>query len=428
MLNEQQELAVAAMTAHCLQPLAKGQAPFFVLKGQAGTGKTFCMRSLVERVKKRLVFTAPTNKAVKVLRESITSQDYKPDCCTIYSLLGLQMLPNGEVKELKQREDTVDLSEVDVIVVDEASMVNEVLLRHIEAAAEAHPKIRWIMMGDKWQLPPVGEAWSRVWAVPWGGAELTKIMRQDNQILALSAHVRELIEKPMAALKIKSNNDGQEGVWCASSDNFVKWLEERPEEFLGGQSKAIAWRNLRVDYFNRIVRARLFSESDVYPWQEGDRITMLGPIQDVTRELENGSHPIVATTDEEGVVERADQAQHPLYPEFLCWRVLFRSDFNTRATLWILHPSMQAKHAQRVARLAAEAKANSRLWGAFWEFKDAFHPVRHAYAITAHRAQGSTYEKAYVNWRDIMLNQNRSEAYRCLYVAVTRPKKELYLG
>ena len=77
---------------------------------------------------------------------------------------------------------------------------------------------------------------------------------------------------------------------------------------------------------------------------------------------------------------------------------------------------------------SAEARVAPRKWGAFWEFKDAFHKLRHSYAITAHRSQGSTYNAAFVNWQDILLNRNKPEAMRCLYVACSRPKKELYLG
>jgi ATP-dependent exoDNAse (exonuclease V) alpha subunit len=68
------------------------------------------------------------------------------------------------------------------------------------------------------------------------------------------------------------------------------------------------------------------------------------------------------------------------------------------------------------------------LWKKFWAFKESFHSARHAYAITAHRAQGSTYQIAFVDYRDILLNRNRQEAARCLYVATSRPKKELYLA
>jgi hypothetical protein len=211
--------------------------------------------------------------------------------------------------------------------------------------------------------------------------------------------------------------------------DFAVELAERAGEFLTGTSKCIAWRNITVDRFNNLIRRELFAEHDVYPWQPSDRIAMLGPIQDLLRVNEQTSeHPRVAHTDDEGVVETADRARHPLYEEFDCWRILCRYDDNRSATLWALHSSQKAKFESRVARMAADARTNSRLWKDFWAFKEAFHPIRHAYAITAHRAQGSTYERAYVSWRDILRNQSRSEAYRCLYVAVSRPRKELVLG
>ena len=94
----------------------------------------------------------------------------------------------------------------------------------------------------------------------------------------------------------------------------------------------------------------------------------------------------------------------------------------------VLHEEHEGAFANKTERLAQEAKADKRKWRHFWDLKDAFHSLRHAYAITAHRAQGSTYEHAYVDWRDILLNRNRQEAYRCLYVACTRPKKVLVLG
>lgn len=426
-LNPEQEVAVTQMADHC-HSRGASDFPFFLLEGPAGTGKTFCMSELVERVKKRIVFTAPTNKAVKVLREALTTADYKPDCCTIYSLLGLMMAANGEVKELSAPEEEVDLSTCDIVVIDEGSMNGTLLMRYVKSAAESHPKLRWIIMGDRWQLPPVGEDWSPIWAEAWPRATLTQIMRQDNQILRLSAQVRGLIETPMRALTLRNDHDGVEGVWTWNASELEVGVKEDAKAFLDGSAKFIAWRNVKVDTFNRIIRQELFADGEKYPWQPGDRITMLGPIKDLLKTKEDGSHPLCATTDEEGMVERADLLEHPEFKEFLCWRILWRSDFNTSATLWVLHPSMRGKFDQRVARLAAEAKAERKLWAKFWDFKDAFHPVRHAYAITAHRAQGSTYTRAYVNWRDIMLNQNRSEAYRCLYVAVTRPKKELYLG
>ena len=97
--------------------------------------------------------------------------------------------------------------------------------------------------------------------------------------------------------------------------------------------------------------------------------------------------------------------------------------------LWVLSKGKKEQSSWKAhkERLLAEARGNSRLWPAFWSFLESFHAVRHGYAITAHRAQGSTYEQVFVNSSDIFCNQNRSEAFRCLYVAATRPKKRLFL-
>jgi exodeoxyribonuclease-5 len=295
----------------------------------------------------------------------------------------------------------------------------EGLMPHIEAAARTYPHIRWIFMGDPYQLPPVGEVMSPVWGIP-KFVELTKIMRQDNQILTLSMHLREMVQKPFGRLRLLNDNDGEEGVWALAGGQMDKAILNHADSFVKGQSKAIAWRNVEVDRLNRLIRQELFADSLLYPWQVDDRITLLGPVKDLDGEIQG-------TTDEDGAIEHVSQANHPDY-DLPCYRLVMRSDLNSSMTLWVLHPSAKGPFENRKARLAAEAKANPKNWGAFWDFLDAFHPVRHAYAITAHRAQGSTYHRAFVSWRDILLNQSRGEAMRCLYVAATRPKKELYLG
>jgi ATP-dependent exoDNAse (exonuclease V) alpha subunit len=415
-LNAEQQAAIDLMAEHCR---TVGNSPFFVLEGPAGTGKTFTLKTLIQEFKRRTVFTAPTNKAVRVLRETLRADDYKPEARTIYSLLGLQMLPNGEVKELAKPDDPVDLSEFALVVVDEASMINKALMGYIKEAAATHPRIRWIFMGDPFQLPPVGETDSEVWELP-NGAQLHQIMRQDNQILTLSQHLRNMVQKPFGALKLVNDNDGEEGVWSLAGGRLDQAMLNHADTFLKGESKAIAWRNVEVDRLNAIIRRELFKETEAYPWQPGDRVTLLEP----ARNLDGDP---MGTTDEEGAVDKADMAEHPTHKEFECWRINMISDFNSALCLWVPTTKGKLKLAQRLTRLAAEARA-SRDWKPYWALKESFHAVRHAYAITAHRAQGSTYTRAFVSWRDILLNRQRGEAMRCLYVACTRPRKELYVG
>jgi len=420
-LNEDQAGAVGAMVRF----IDKRQKDFFVLAGPAGTGKTFCIKDLINRLRGRMVFTAPTNKATKVLRESVASDDYKPECRTIYSLLGLRLEANGEIKELAAPEDPLDLSRFLAVVVDEASMINLNLMGYIREAAETQ-NIQFIFMGDPAQLPPVGEAASPIWLLDESACDryqLSKVMRHDNQILTLVTRMRGLINHPCPSVKILSDNADGEGVWSLAQREWVNEmrLRARSGDFSKPNgTKAIAWRNVTVDKLNQIIRGEIFDDcSD--PWLPGDRLTMLAPAKD--HEGEDVAH-----TDDEGIVTRVTVASHPFYEEFLCHAVDVTFDDNHTGTVWLIHPESRAAFEREGTRLAAEARTNSKLWKKFWNFKDSFHSARHAYAITSHRAQGSTYETAFVDYRDILLNRNRREALQCLYVAFSRPKKQLFVA
>ena len=417
-LNEDQALALAAIKEWLTNP---DFHPFFVLRGSAGTGKTYCIRELTNQTKGRFIFTAPTNKATKVLRESVTSKEYQPECRTIYSLLGLRIEPNGEVKELKVPEDPVDLSQYRAVVVDEGSMVNKQLCDYIKMTAEKY-KIRFLFLGDPAQLPPVGEASSPIWQFA-NGAQLHKVMRHDNAILELATRLRDQVDRFSPTIKLAANNDGNEGIWKYDGAEFLKGILEDADAGnfeLPYGSKVIAWRNVEVDKFNQLIRNRIFNNPTL-PYLVGDRVLFSAPARDIDDEP-------MASTDDEGVITRVDEEWHARYGEFKIYRIAITLDDNRTAIARVLHPDSQIAYARKSEDLVIIARANSRKWKDFWEFKEAFHSLKYAYAITAHRAQGSTYETAYVYWQDILLNRNRQEAFRCLYVAVTRPKVALILS
>jgi len=414
----EQNIAIKAMMEFLEDPLKR----MFVLEGPAGTGKTFCMSAFAAQVKGRLIFTAPTNKATKVLRDTITTKDYKPECCTTYSLLGLRMEANGEVKELATPDETFDLTKYRAIVVDEGSMVNSFLMTYIRAQADAQ-NLKVIFMGDRCQLPPVKESRSPIWAIE-DRATLSTIMRFDNQILALSKTIRECQKMMFPRITLRSDNADGEGVWCLSSSEFREKILEETSAGLFSRpngAKAIAWRNQRVHEINSFIRKRLFANAAEQFWLPTDRITLTGPAKDLNGE-------IVATTDDEGTVETVRVHPHPGFENIKVWSLGVRFDDNRFGQLNVLHADSQAAYNREKQQRADAAKMERRKWKLFWEFCEMFHEARHAYACTAHRSQGSTYEKAFVDYKDILMNQNRLEAYQCLYVAATRPKKELYLA
>lgn len=419
-LNFDQETALQSILSWLDDPVGD---PFFVLKGYAGTGKTFTVKELVKRFKGRIVFTAPTNKATKVLRSTLKTPDYNPECRTIYSLLGLRLEPNGEIKELRIPDDPIDLSQFRLVVVDEGSMVNKQVLQHIQDALGQFKGLRVLFMGDAAQLPPVGEIRSPIWDFK-NIATLTKVMRHDNQILELATAIRKVVDSPVPSVRIETDNDGSEGVWKVPKDTLSSVIYAHAEagNLTSGSSKIIAWRNATVDVYNGITRAAIFGdEARRSRWLPGDRLIFTEPVK-------NFDDEVVATTDDEGLVERVIEEYHPIHGDVKCFRLTVQIDSGPLVVAYAVHPDGQEAFTRRAEELAAAARSVPRRWGEFWSFKESFHQCRHAYAITAHRSQGSTYDTALVDYQDILLNRNRPEAFRCLYVACTRPRKVLVMA
>lgn len=399
---------------------------FFLLRGYAGTGKTFTMKAVLQGVRGRVCFTAPTNKAAKVLRETLTTKDYKPECRTIYSLLGLRMEANGEVKELAVPEEEIDLSSYRLIVVDEGSMLNAQVMGHVREAAQLF-NLKFLFMGDDAQLPPVKETKSPVFdpeVVP-NVAALTKVMRHDNAILTLATALRQEVYKiaPKVAMRTNYDLDKMEGVKVMAGEAFAALIGDAAitGDFHEGRAKVIAWRNVTVDKWNRFIRQQVYGPSAAAPWHVGERVIFTSPAKDLQDEP-------MASTDDEGLISKVTEDWHPAWTEFKCYRISITLDDNRLATAWVLHPEALGAWNRKSEGLAEAARADRRKWKAFWEFKEAFHQLRHAYAITAHRSQGSTYQTVFGEYRDVLLNQNRQEAFRCLYVLCTRPSKELFLS
>lgn len=393
----------------------------FILEGGAGTGKTFCMshvRQAIQGSRTKIAWTAPTNKAAKELRK-VTG-----DARTIYSQLGLRIDKSGELKELVAGERP-DLSDIDVINIDEGSMVNKHLMGHLSDLVK-FDDFKILFLADNAQLPPVGEEVSPIWKVSGiGHAQLTKVMRHDNQILQMATHIRQQVFSLQSQLKLLSNNDGAEGVWKLNKANFKMQIYERAAagEFADGNTnKVISWRNVRVAEYNDVIRNGIFGSDAVSGFYlPGDRIIAAGPCKGSDDEM-------LLATDEEAVVTSVREAQHPSESKYKMQELKATTEDGRNIRLWTIHPASMTQWNNDCNDLAHAARSDGRLWKKFWALKDIFHEVKYAYAITAHRAQGSTYTNVFVDTGDILINRNRREALQCLYVACSRPTTCLYMA
>ena len=123
-----------------------------IITGGPGTGKTTtinCIIQLFEQQGLEVVLAAPTGRAAKRLAET-TGREAK----TIHRLLEYGYSGEEESQDLFFNKDEDDPLEADVIVIDEMSMVDILLMNHLLKAIV--PGTRLIMVGDVDQLPSVG--------------------------------------------------------------------------------------------------------------------------------------------------------------------------------------------------------------------------------------------------------------------------------
>jgi len=121
-----------------------------IITGGPGTGKTTTIKGLIQFFKShklKIALAAPTGRAAKRMAEA-TGEEAK----TIHRLLEYKAFgEEGRMTFSKNRDNP--LSE-DVIIVDEISMVDVILMHHLLSAVK--PGARIILVGDKDQLPSVG--------------------------------------------------------------------------------------------------------------------------------------------------------------------------------------------------------------------------------------------------------------------------------
>ena len=127
---------------------------FTVITGGPGTGKTRTVMTILRQLraqaggeKLRIKLAAPTGKAAARLTESVREVDEKLSATTIHRLLGY--LPGSPYF----RHDAKHPLHADVVIVDEASMVDLALMAKLVAAVP--PKARLVLLGDRDQLASV---------------------------------------------------------------------------------------------------------------------------------------------------------------------------------------------------------------------------------------------------------------------------------
>jgi hypothetical protein len=442
-----------------------------VLKGWAGTGKTYVISKLIQQVLKEktsgkktrgffgfnIAVTGPTNKSVRVIRQSTGISSKSVSYLTIHKLLGLKEHITEDGKQVFTADNyTVsDIETVDILFIDEVSMLNDELF---EEVIKHRGRTKIICMGDPCQIPPVG----RPDCIPFiddlhdrygiKTIELSEVMRQkgDNPIISTSITIRNNISSGVLPIdQVTGLNERGEGIEYLNLElpehrkKFSDMLSEilRSEEYRQDPElvKILAWRNKTVDTMNKLARKKLYGqEAEESKILIGERMMANSPvfIKDT----------LILSTNEEFEVEGfdvmsdsfriqvSDAPSDPLPVALRYYKCNIKYlDHNgepVRTRIHILHEESEEEYKKVLNLLKIRAinkKGKEKTWMKYYNFMRRYADVSFSYATTVHKAQGSTYHTVFVLEDDIDKNWDIIERNRIKYTAFTRASKNLII-
>ncbi len=275
--------------------LEKRGTNVFLLKGYAGTGKTFITKGIVEylnAVRRSVVLLAPTGKAAKVLSEkahhlagTLHNCIYKSEIIRNHRI---DDIPETEVHKIFFSLKHNDLSTDTVYIVDEASMISDFSVEQetlkfgsgkllsdffefVNMDHNEHNK-KIIFIGDPAQLPPVSRdknsespALSESYLknhfrVTVSSFTLTEVVRQKNgsSVLAEATAIRKAIsKKDFSTLKFKFNNTD---FFKIKANEFIDAYASLCNGEISKDIIAIAYKNDEVYKLNNRIRHFLFNK------------------------------------------------------------------------------------------------------------------------------------------------------------------------
>lgn len=394
------------------------------LRGYAGTGKT----TLVQLLSKalvcmgfRVIGLAPTHKAVGVLSSKVTCPT-----ATIHSSSGLKVVEQEDGTKGHQRGQSMVLRSFHFAFLDECSMSGTVLTGAVE---EARGNCRILTIGDTAQFNPVKEAQASPTFKMGPHVSLREITRQaeGNPLIRASKKVR---------MKIKAEER-------VTEEDLRGWLD--PKSFMvqdrvvpyflklhgkGKDVRILAYRNTTVLAYNRAIHYALYSKSS-------DTFCVGEPViaHEGYKPLRYDRQDLPVKNSFEFVVRKAEATVHPLYPAFQCWRLELGLDLepNTGWTVCYVPWSDAEYDAEVSARFdTVRSFESSKSWverkralKLAWDFKNQWALIRHAYALTLHKSQGSTMDYAFIDLDDLSVMREAFEHGRALYVGFTRPREKV---
>lgn len=416
------------------------------ISGSAGTGKSMIVRYLLNTILKPVpvCLCAPTHKAALVLKD-VTGKE----AITLHSLLA--MSPKLDVLELDFRElgfnmGTNSIPAKGVVICDEASMINDELYEFLNQKCK-DKSCKIIYCGDRKQLQPVSNyGHSKVWNLD-NMIMFTKIFRQNNES-AIMPVLEKLREYPLYEFESKQSNNGSVVVTKnikEFSDMFLPEFQKALEDKDVLMAKILAYTNARVDAYNEIIHQLLFNK-DGKEFHNGGFLTCYENVERDNLKFWNSMDYIIVDEPQStyinipgiGALEGYILVLYdPLTKEVGKVSVLSKTiPENTISSL------AQYIDSIRIKAIQATGYKRKLYWTTYFNVMDSFISqvdlvydnrlvrkagLKHGYACSVHKSQGSSYRNIFIDMKDIFKQRDREELRQLQYVALSRTRNNAYI-
>lgn len=359
----------------------------FILTGGPGTGKTTTLNGVIKILKaqkKRILLCAPTGRAAKRMSD-LTGEPAR----TIHRLLEVDFTAKGELKF--KRNETNPLP-ADVVIADEMSMVDALLMCSLVRAIK--PTSKFIMVGDSNQLPSVG------------AGNVLKDLIASHYIP--SVELKEIFRQAAQSLIVTNAHRIVNGEFPV--------LDDRQNDFF------FMNKSLESDIAELVIQLEKQRLPDTYGFSPIDDIQVLCPTKmgmagtkELNKQLQSALNPPSQNKAElkffDVIFRTGDKVMQTKNDYDVLWTKnnekgsgIFNGDIGIIRSVDRFSQNVTIDFEGRVAIYTSEMLRR----------------LEHAYAITIHKSQGSEYDAVIIPITAFTHNL----LYRnLLYTGVTRAKK-----
>ena len=430
-----------------------------ILRGSAGTGKTSLAGAIVRtmlELRQKVSLLAPTGRAAKVF-----SLNANQPAATIHRSIYREKAFTGLDGKFNLN---VNLFHDRLFMVDEASMISlssnnstfgsGCLLDDLIQYVYNDRNCRMLLVGDKAQLPPIGEEESpalradvlRAYGLTVYECDLNEVLRQsqDSGILYNATVIRQMITHDEVTQLPKIRFKGFADISIVPGDELIERLASSYSEVGIDETMVITRSNKRANVFNQGIRNMVLGREEELTI--GDMLMVVkNKYKNAPSSLpsEHGKEKQPALTfianGDRAVVRRVRNLREFYGFHFADVSLKFPDYDNAEEDMTVIldaliteAPALTQEQNEQLFQLVLEdyedipLKADRMKKVREDEYYNALQ-VKFGYAITCHKAQGGQWAHIYLD-QGYMTDEMLTPDYiHWLYTAFTRATEHLYL-